>query len=208
MLSTHSLQFQYPSGTPFTFPDLQCKSGENLLILGESGSGKTTLLHLLSGILTPQSGYTDVNGIKLNQLKDTERDAFRGKQMGMIFQKHFFMEGLSVFENLKSAQKLSGSAADISHIEQLMDQLGISHRSHKKPYKLSQGEQQRFSIARALANKPSYVLADEPTSSLDDRNCEKFIELIRLPLTEKPVSWIIATHDQRLKKYFSNIYQL
>jgi putative ABC transport system ATP-binding protein len=185
MLSTHSLQFQYPSGTPFTFPDLQCKSGENLLILGESGSGKTTLLHLLSGILTPQSGYTDVNGIKLNQLKDTERDAFRGKQMGMIFQKHFFMEGLSVFENLKAAQKLSGSAADISHVEQLMDQLGISHLSYKKPYKLSQGEQQRFSIARALANKPSYVLADEPTSSLDDRNCEKFIELIRLPLTEK-----------------------
>ncbi|MBW6478193.1 MAG: ATP-binding cassette domain-containing protein [Bacteroidales bacterium] len=208
MLFTHSLKFQYPSGPPFTFPDLQCKPGDNLLILGESGCGKTTLLHLLSGILTPQSGDLDVDGIKLNQLKDTKRDAFRGKQMGMIFQKHFFMEGLSVFENLKAARKLSGSAADNSHLEQLMEKLGISHLSHKKPYKLSQGEQQRFSIARALANKPSYVLADEPTSSLDDRNCEKFVELIRLPLTRKPVCWIIATHDQRLKKYFSNICEL
>ena len=118
------------------------------------------------------------------------------------------MEGLSVYENLKAAQKLSGSSTDIFHLEQLMHQLGISQLSHKKPYKLSQGEQQRFSIARALANKPLYVLADEPTSSLDDRNCEKFIELIRLNLTEKPVSWIIATHDQRLKKYFSTIYEL
>ncbi len=208
MLTTHSLIFQYPYGNPFAFPDLQCKAGESLLILGESGSGKTTLLHLLSGILTPQSGDLEVDGTKINQLKNTERDVFRGKQMGMVFQKHFFMEGLSVFENLKAAQKLSGSLSDISHLEQLMEKLGISHLSKKKPYKLSQGEQQRFSIARALANKPSYLLADEPTSSLDDRNCEKFIELIRLPLTEKPVSWIIATHDQRLKKYFSNIYEL
>ncbi len=208
MLTTHSLIFQYPSGTPFSFPDLQCKPGNNLLILGESGSGKTTLLHLLSGILTPQSGDIDADGIKLNQLKMTERDAFRGKHMGMIFQKHFFMEGLSVFENLKAAQKLSGSATDIHHLDQVMVKLGIKNLSRKKPYKLSQGEQQRFSIARALANKPSYVLADEPTSSLDDRNCEKFIELIRLSFTGKPVSWIIATHDQRLKKYFPNIYEL
>lgn len=208
MLTTHSLIFQYPSGNPFAFPDLQCKAGESLLILGDSGSGKTTLLHLLSGILTPQSGDLDVDGTKINQLENTERDAFRAKQMGMVFQKHFFIEGLSVFENLKAAQKLSGSLSDTSHLEQLMEKLGISHLSKKKPYKLSQGEQQRFSIARALANKPSYVLADEPTSSLDDRNCEKFIELMQLPLTEKPVSWIIATHDQRLKKYFSNIYEL
>jgi ABC-type lipoprotein export system ATPase subunit len=208
MLSTQSIIFKYPYGTSFSFPDLQCKPEENLLILGESGSGKTTLLHLLSGILSPQSGDVDVDGVNLNQLKVTERDAFRGKHIGMIFQKHFFMEGLSVFENLKAAQKLSGSTTDINHLEQLMDQLGIFSLSHKKPYKLSQGEQQRFSIARALANKPSYVLADEPTSSLDDRNCEKFIELIRLPLIDKPVSWIIATHDGRLKKYFSTIYEL
>jgi ABC-type lipoprotein export system ATPase subunit len=208
MLSTQSIIFKYPFGTSFSFPDLQCKPEENLLILGESGSGKTTLLHLLSGILSPQSGDVDVDGVNLNQLKVTERDAFRGKHIGMIFQKHFFMEGLSVFENLKAAQKLSGSTTDINHLEQLMDQLGIFSLSHKKPYKLSQGEQQRFSIARALANKPSYVLADEPTSSLDDRNCEKFIELIRLPLIDKPVSWIIATHDGRLKKYFSTIYEL
>lgn len=208
MLSTHSLNFQYPSGTPFIFPDLQCRPGENLIILGDSGSGKTTLLHLLSGILTPQSGDVDAEGIKLNLMNVTERDAFRGKHMGMIFQKHFFMEGLSVLENLKAAQKLSGSATDIHHLDQLMVKLGIKHLSRKKPYKLSQGEQQRFSIARALANKPSYVLADEPTSSLDDRNCEKFIELIQLPFTGKPVSWIIATHDQRLRKYFTNIYEL
>ncbi|MFN2396315.1 MAG: ABC transporter ATP-binding protein, partial [Bacteroidales bacterium] len=182
--------------------------GQNLLVIGQSGNGKTTLLHLIAGILSPSKGEIWINSTSITDLKNAEKDVFRGNKVGMIFQKHFFMEGLSVMENLKAAQRLSGSKRDEKHLINLIGKLEISHLSGKKPFKLSQGEQQRFSIARALANKPALVLADEPTSSLDDKNCELFLELITLPLTNNPVSWIIATHDQRLKDHFSNVYTL
>jgi len=208
MLKIKTLDFRYPGGKTFSFPDFECKPGENLLILGESGSGKTTLLHLLSGILTAESGEISYNGSNLSLMETSQRDAFRGKNIGMIFQKHFFMEGLSVLENLKAAQRLSGNKQDIAHLNNMMEKLGILHLANEKPFRLSQGEQQRFSIARALANKPLWVLADEPTSSLDDSNCEKFVELIKMPLVENPPGWIIATHDQRLKNHFTNIYKL
>lgn len=208
MLKTKTLSYKYPAGSAFNFPDLEITTGENLLVMGQSGTGKTTLLHLISGILSPLKGEVWIDNTCLTELKNAEKDIFRGQKTGMIFQKNFFMEGLSVLENLRAAQRLSGSMRDEKHLVHLMEKLGISELSGKKPYKLSQGEQQRFSIARALANKPALVLADEPTSSLDDKNCELFIELITLPLTKNQVSWIIATHDQRLKKHFTNVYTL
>lgn len=208
MLKTSSLSYKYPAGSAFNFPDLECADGENLLVMGQSGRGKTTLLHLMSGILSPLKGEIWIDNTCITELKNAEKDIFRGQKTGMIFQKNFFMEGLSVLENLRAAQRLSGSMRDEKHLVHLMEKLGISELSGKKPYKLSQGEQQRFSIARALANKPALVLADEPTSSLDDKNCELFIELMTLPLTKNQVSWIIATHDQRLKKHFTNVYTL
>ena len=208
MLRTKTLSYKYPAGKEFIFPDLEISTGENLLVMRQSGNGKTTLLHLISGILSPLKGEIWIDNTCITELKNTEKDIFRGQKTGMIFQKNFFMEGLSVLENLRAAQRLSGSRRDEKHIVHLMEKLGISELSGKKPYKLSQGEQQRFSIARALANKPALVLADEPTSSLDDKNCELFIELITLPLTKNQVSWIIATHDQRLKKHFTNVYTL
>ncbi len=208
MLITSSLSYKYPAGSEFNFPDLECAVGEKILVTGQSGNGKTTLLHLISGILSPSEGKIWIDNTCTTDLKNNEKDSFRGQKTGMIFQKHFFMESLSVLENLKAAQHLSGSRRDEEHLVHLMEKLGISNLSGKKPYKLSQGEQQRFSIARALANKPALVLADEPTSSLDDKNCELFLDLITLPLTKNPVSWVIATHDQRLKNHFTNVYTL
>jgi len=207
-LVVSSLVYRYPSADELIFPDFRCKLDENLLILGRSGSGKTTLLHLLAGILSPKSGSITYNDFLFSSLPAVKKDAFRGKNIGMIFQKHFFVQGISVMDNLIAAQKLAGVPCDKSFLEEMTRLLEISHLVNKKPSELSEGEQQRFSIARAMANKPSWILADEPTSGLDDENCDNFINLINKASQGKSMSWIIASHDGRLKKHFENIYQL
>lgn len=208
MLTIKSLIYRYPSGRELRFNDFSCSPGENMLILGNSGSGKTSLLHLLSGLLSPLSGGVMFDDTSLSELSGSETDRFRGKNIGMIFQKHFFIEGISVMENLKAACRLSGDKVNMDYLILMLQMLGIDQLAHKKPEQLSEGEQQRFSIARAMANNPSWIFADEPTSSLDDDNCENFISLMNLSLSEKPVSWLIATHDNRLKSHFTNIYNI
>jgi ABC-type lipoprotein export system ATPase subunit len=207
-LRINALQYRYPSGTNLAFAEFSCRQGDDMLLLGQSGSGKTTLLHLLAGILSAAHGEILYGNENLAAMKPSEKDAFRGKNIGMIFQKNYFIEGITVLENLRAACRLSGNHADTAWLEDLMKQLGIARLSGKKPSELSEGEQQRFSIARALANKPLWVLADEPTSSLDDANCENFVNLMKKDYSGIPVSWIIATHDNRLKQYFNHIYQL
>jgi ABC-type lipoprotein export system ATPase subunit len=208
MLETNNISYQYPEGESLVFNDLKCSPGDKLLILGESGSGKTTLLHLIAGILRPATGTISIDGIRINMLPGNKADAFRGSHIGMVFQQHFFLQGLSVFENLAAARRFAGLKTDRVYLERLVEAFGIGDLSQKKPEALSQGEQQRFSIARALSNNPKLLLADEPTSSLDDKNCEKFIELINSPFAGRHACWIIATHDLRLKQYFKHIYEL
>lgn len=207
-LVVKSLSYQYPAGEKLIFDDFTCKAGESMLLLGQSGTGKTTLLHMLAGLLSPAQGDILYGDTSLVAMPSAKKDAFRGKNIGMIFQKHFFIHGLSLKDNLLGACRLSGSKVNSAFIRDLMQQLGIAHLEHKSPDQISEGEQQRFSIARALANEPSWILADEPTSSLDDVNCDGFVKLIKLSVATRPVSWIIATHDNRLKNHFTNIYQL
>lgn len=208
MLETRNLSFRYPKGKSFQFPDLLLKKGEHAVLLGNSGSGKTTLLHLLAGILKAESGNVFINGKDIQQSGFTETDIFRGQNIGLIFQKHFFIGAITMMENLLLAQTLPGQNPDKQYIETLLDELKIENLSAKYPNELSQGELQRFSLARSLANKPVIVLADEPTSSLDDENCSRFITLL-LNVSEKHnTSLVIATHDARLKVYFDKIIQL
>ncbi len=207
-LTAHALTYSYPSGRQMAFPGLTCPGRSNLLIHGMSGSGKTTLLHLLAGILTPSGGEIRYGDVLLSALGSAKKDRFRGENIGMVFQKHLFIEGVSVYDNLVAARRLAGNSEDPDYLVQLLEGLNIAHLAGKKASALSEGEQQRFSIARALANQPSWVFADEPTSGLDDMNCAAFVKLMQLAVTQKPVSWIIATHDNRLKNYFHNVYYL
>ena len=206
MLETKNLRFKYDNNLELNFPDIKT-SKENLLILGASGVGKTTFLHLLSGLLKPINGEIDLLGTKISKLKMSEMDRFRGKNIGIVFQKPHFINYLTVKENLQLAQYIS-KKSDKNRIQSLLESLGIEDKANKKTQNLSQGEKQRVSIALAIVNSPKLILADEPTSSLDDLNCDKVINILKNQASKYKAKLIIITHDYRLKKHFKNTLSL
>ena len=206
MLETKNLRFKYDNNLELNFPNIKT-SKENLLILGASGVGKTTFLHLLSGLLKPMNGEIDLLGTKISNLKMSEMDRFRGKNIGIVFQKPHFINSLTVKENLQLAQYIS-KKNDKNRIQSLLESLGIEDKANKKTQNLSQGEKQRVSIALAIVNSPKLILADEPTSSLDDLNCDKVINILKNQASKYKAKLIIITHDYRLKKHFKNTLSL
>lgn len=201
MIESKNLAFSYP-GLPFHFPDIYCAKAEVLLVTGSSGKGKTTLLHLLGGLQQPTSGTISINGTTITALSTMKLDQFRGAQIGIIFQQPHFVASLNILQNLELASSLANKKIDTVKAKQLLAQLAIEDQAFKKPSKLSQGQLQRASIARALMNQPSLLLADEPTSSLDDANCEAVASLLAEQAAKNNASLIIVTHDQRLKQLF------
>ena len=177
MLVTQSLYYSYGQNTDFHYPDIMLGHGEDLLILGESGVGKTTLLHLLAGILHPISGSIRMDDTVLTDLMSAELDRFRGNHIGLVFQRPHFIQSVSLQENLQLVQHLANKRINKERICQLLDSMGLIHKLKERTNNLSQGEQQRASIALAVVNKPKLILADEPTSSLDDKNCLKELEV-------------------------------
>ncbi|MEM6397012.1 MAG: ATP-binding cassette domain-containing protein [Bacteroidota bacterium] len=198
MLLTQNLSYQYPNGPSLSFPDLNCKAGSQLLVLGKSGSGKTTLLQLLAGLRRPSSGTVTLADTVISQLSAAEMDAFRGKNLGLVYQQNHFVKALRVGENLELAQQLAGRSIDRNRIHETLHQLDIDHKYDKRPQQLSVGEQQRLSIARAVINEPALILADEPTSALDDDNAKRVLDLLRDRAAAVNAILIIVTHDQRL----------
>ncbi len=208
MLITRNLQFAYRNAEPLSFPDIECKNGEQWLILGQSGSGKTTLLNLLAGLRTPRSGSIFINDTEINRLSSTQMDHFRGRNIGIIFQQSHFVSSLTVQENLMLAQQLAKVKPNLDIIETKLAHLNVSHKLKDKPKNLSVGEQQRVAIARAIVNNPTIILADEPTSALDDENTEQVIKLLRTEASEANAILLIVTHDNRLKNVFEKQIQL
>ena len=203
MIKTESLKFSYDGKKYFDFPGINLDSGENLLIIGNSGIGKTTLLHLLAGILKPESGSINISGTDISKFSDTELDKFRGDNIGIVFQKPHFISSLTINENLKLAKYLSPSKTS-GDAKKILESLNIEDKYQQKPNQLSEGEKQRASIALALINSPSLILADEPTSSLDDFNCDNVIKLLKTQAKDHKAQLIVITHDARLKKHFKN----
>ncbi|MBX3239249.1 MAG: ATP-binding cassette domain-containing protein [Chitinophagaceae bacterium] len=204
MLETSEIQFAYTKETSFRFPPVYCDYENPLLITGKSGSGKTTFLHLLAGLLKPGSGNILVNGTNVRLLSAAGRDRFRGKYISVIYQQPHFMQALSVADNIAVSAYFSGKKVTARAIGTLAAKLAVSGLLQKKPAALSLGEQQRVGIARALINEPVLLLADEPTSSLDDDNCEKVVGLLKAQSSDAKTSLVIVTHDYRVKQYFSN----
>lgn len=208
MLKTECLSFSYNSSHIFTFPDILLQQGEDLLILGDSGVGKTTLIQILSGLLSPQSGFVEMNGTRFQNLSSKSLDQFRGSQIGMVFQKSHFVRNLSILDNLLLSLYLSNKLQDKKSAINLLQEIGLSDKLNNMPDELSQGEQQRAAIATALIKKPDLILADEPTSSLDDNNCQKIITLLKDHASLTNAKLIIITHDQRLKDQFNTSIEL
>jgi ABC-type lipoprotein export system ATPase subunit len=202
MLEIHQLKAGYEDKVIVEVPQLALSTGEHCLILGDSGSGKTTLLCTLAGLLTPLGGEITVNGQNLGSLRGSALDAFRGRNIGMIYQTLHMVSALTVLENVLLAQYAAGVAQDRDKAVGLLKQLGIADKKDDKPETLSQGQQQRVAIARAAINSPRIIVGDEPTSALDDRACETVMDLLLQLAASSNASLVIATHDQRIKGHF------
>lgn len=190
------------------FPDIQCKNGEHWLLLGQSGSGKTTLLHLLGGLLSAHAGHIWINETDITTLSGAAMDRFRGRHIGIIFQKSHFVNALTVGENMSLVRHLAGLSPDRQRIVDLLDRLQVGDKLHRKPDQLSVGEQQRVAIARAIVNQPDIILADEPTSALDDHNCDRVLQLLTEQASAVNATLLIVTHDGRLKDKIANQIEL
>jgi ABC-type lipoprotein export system ATPase subunit len=208
MLQTRDIRFAYNAQTGFQFPDLHCDAGMALLITGRSGKGKTTLLHLLGGLMPPTHGSIRIGETELNALRGPALDRFRGRHIGIVFQQPHFVESISVLDNILLAAAMSGSNTGAKEARMLLDQLGIADQARKKPARLSQGQRQRAGIARALLNRPALLLADEPTSSLDDENTAAVAGLLHELAWQYDTALIIVTHDGRLKGSFERQIEL
>ncbi|MBE86061.1 MAG: ABC transporter ATP-binding protein [Flavobacteriaceae bacterium] len=207
MIKTRGIKFDYNNQVFFEFPDIEIKNRENLLIIGNSGIGKTTLLHLLAGLLESKSGSIELFGKEISNLNSYQLDTFRGENIGIVFQRSHFVNSLTVKENLELAQFIANKK-DNNRINTILKSLGILDKSDKKTNQLSQGEKQRASIALAIVNSPKLILADEPTSSLDDENCDRVIKLLKKQASEFNAQLIVITHDNRLKKHFKKSIKL
>jgi putative ABC transport system ATP-binding protein len=207
-LVTENIQYSYNQDHVFRFPDILCEKGEHLLITGQSGCGKTTLLHLIAGLLRPDNGAVYVKGKDITRLKNKSLDRHRGREIGIVFQSPHFIKSLTAGENLLMPAYLNKLTVDKAYLDNLFDTLNIMHCRNSRTNEMSQGELQRLSIARAVINKPSLILADEPTSSLDDKNCEEAISLLRSQSEKLQAGLIIVTHDKRLIPGFSQIIHL
>jgi putative ABC transport system ATP-binding protein len=206
-LQLHQVQKSYrgPDGSVvpvISIDALEVAAAERVALVGTSGSGKTTLLHLIAGILTPDSGKIlfDLGGqvVDVAALSEASRDVFRGRFIGYIFQTHHLLPGLTAVENVLLGMSFTGRRADRDWAVHLLEEVGLKDRLHYRPEKLSVGQQQRVAVARALANRPRLVLADEPTGALDVKNAQQVLELILKLCEEVAASLLLVSHDPQI----------
>jgi putative ABC transport system ATP-binding protein len=188
---------------------LKVNHGEFVAVMGPSGCGKSTLLHLLGGLLKPTSGKVLIDGIDISHLADSERTAIRRGKIGYVFQRFNLLPTLTAKGNIELAKKIHGNGhMRVNGVDQIFNMLGLHDKIHFRPSELSGGEQQRVAIARAVINRPSIVLADEPTGSLDSHNSHIVLQILR-DLNEKLGQTIVMiTHDAEAASTASRIIEM
>jgi len=177
-------------------------AGEQRALRGESGSGKTTFLHLIAGILAADSGCVTLDGVAMTALGESQRDRLRADKLGYIFQAFNLLQGYTVLENVVLGMSFGPRGADRTHAREVLARVGLSHRLHHFPRQLSTGQQQRVAVARALANRPALVLADEPTGNLDHRHAGESLTLIREVCRENGAALLLVSHDEQVLAQF------
>jgi putative ABC transport system ATP-binding protein len=206
MIRTESITHSYQSQNLLQFKDWEIGSTEQWLLLGESGSGKTTLIHILTGLLKPEKGKVFIDGTDIYSLSQKDLDIYRGQHIGLIFQRPHMIKSLTIRDNLKIAQSFAGLETNNNRIDEVLVTLGIHEKGKNYPYELSHGQLQRVSIARAVINRPAVIIADEPTSSLDDKNAAIVLELLMSQSALNESTLVISTHDKRVKDEFTKQY--
>ena len=203
MLSVTGLRQRYGARQVLALERFEAAAGEHWLVLGASGSGKTTFLNLAAGLLGPSEGEISVGGQPLAALHGAALDRWRGRSVGIVPQKLHLVSSLSVLQNLLLAPYLAGLPAEAFHALSLLERLGMKDKANQKPHQLSHGQAQRVAIARAVMNRPKLLLADEPTSNLDDANCLLALDVLEKQATDCGATLIVATHDQRARARFA-----
>ena len=190
--------------------NLTIKKGEFVIISGPSGAGKTTLLNMVSGIDLPSSGQVLLNKKPISKFSKRQLNKLRRKTIGMVFQAHALMPLLSAYENVELPLRILGMKGKErkEKTEETLEILGLKYRMSHRPYELSGGERQRVSVARALVRKPEILVADEPTSQLDSVNTEIVFEQIKEICQTFDTTVILATHDQRMKKFGDKLFNM
>ncbi|SCG95038.1 MULTISPECIES: ABC transporter ATP-binding protein [unclassified Romboutsia] len=178
--------------------NLSINKGEFIAIVGPSGSGKSTLLHLLGGVDKPTSGNVYINNVDIYTLKEKDLSIFRRRNVGLIYQFYNLIPVLSVKENILLPAELDNRKIEKEYLDDLLKTLGLKERENHLPNELSGGQQQRTSIGRALINRPSIVLADEPTGNLDSKNSKEVLELLKLSVKKYNQTLIMITHDTNI----------
>jgi len=213
MLSLENVKKSYvePNGNLLPVLDIDhfdIDVGEQMVIVGRSGCGKTTLLHVISGISRADEGTVTVDGIQIGSLAESVRDRFRADTIGYVFQTFNLLPGFSALENVMLGMTFSLGRRDAGRARQLLDRMGLSHRLSHKPGTMSVGEQQRVAVARALANRPKLLLADEPTANVDSGNQQQIVDLIRETCEEENVALLLVTHAPEVADQFQRIDRL
>ena len=213
MLQVRDLRKAYvePDGTPLPIldiPQFDVGEAEQMVLMGHSGCGKTTLLHIIAGLSQPDSGQVQIDGYDITKLPEAGRDRFRADKIGYVFQTFNLLPGFSALENVLLGMTFSGGRTDPARARQLLTRVGLGSRFTHKPNMLSVGEQQRVAVARALANRPRLLLADEPTANIDSRHQQIVIELLRETCREEKVALVLVTHADDVAGQFDRVERL
>ena len=203
MIRLTGLSKRFENETAINYSDFVFEDGRSYLLLGASGCGKTTLLNLISGILTPDTGEIEIDGRSMTQLNQKEKDMFRIRKIGYIFQDFKLIEDMTVMDNI-DILKLEG--VDTSEAPEFLEKLGMSGKRNRKIRNLSGGEKQRVAIVRALVKRPDIILGDEPTGNLNFAIGEQVIKELTEAATGRTL--IVVSHDDRLSVYFDEIVDM
>jgi putative ABC transport system ATP-binding protein len=207
-IEVSNLQFAFPNTTKqlLNISDLKIQQGEKIFLHGPSGCGKSTFLEIVSGVLNFDQGDVSIDQNSLVKMSPSEKDQFRSKNIGYIFQNFNLLPYLNIFENITLPLHLNGKIKDAkniqSEVEAICKKLGIAELLNQNVSQLSVGQQQRVAVARALISQPKLILADEPTSALDFDHRDKFLKLLFEICSEKKITLIFVSHDHSLKTLF------
>lgn len=212
ILQTEHLKKYYGSGdtTVKALDDVNfsVNDGEFVAIVGTSGSGKSTLLHMMGGLDRPTSGSVKVAGKEIFALKEDALTIFRRRKIGFIFQSYNLVPVLNVYENIVLPIELDGNKVDKSHIDNIIETLGLTAKINSLPNQLSGGQQQRVAIARALATKPAIILADEPTGNLDSKTSLDVLGLLKVTSDQFKQTIVMITHNEEIAQMADRIIRI